>query len=152
MAYLLDTGILLRLVNAQDAQHGMIQLAVRALIAQQESLHIATQNVAEFWNVATRPVANNGFGWSPPVALNALTLEIEPICSVLVESSSNLAELKRLVSTYAVIGRQVHDARLVATMLVWQVPSILTLNDADFRRYAAEGINVVTPLSLTSLP
>jgi predicted nucleic acid-binding protein len=152
MAYLLDTGILLRLVNAQDASHGMIQQSIRALIAHQESLHITTQNVAEFLNVATRPVANNGFGWAPQFAVSALSLEIEPICSILVESSGLPAELKRLATTYTVVGKQIHDARLVAMMLVSQVGNLLTLNDADFRRYAAEGIHVVTPISLINSP
>ena len=152
MAYLLDTGVLLRLVNAQDGQHPLVNQAVRALVAKQESLHITTQNVAEFWNVATRPVVNNGFGWSPSIALSALTLDIEPICSNLVESGALHSELKRLVSNYAVVGKQVHDARLVAMMLTSQVEHILTLNDADFRRYQPEGITVVTPASLTGSP
>ena len=49
-----------------------------------------------------------------------------------------------------VSGKQVHDARLVAMMLAWQIDSILTLNDRDFRRYEPEGIRIVTPDSLTS--
>jgi predicted nucleic acid-binding protein len=152
MAYLLDTGVLLRLVNAHDGQHALVKHAVRALIASQESLHITTQNVAEFWNVATRPAVNNGFGWPPNVALNALTLDIEPVCSILIESSALPSELKRLISNYAVVGKQVHDARLVAMMLTSQVEHIVTLNDSDFRRYLPEGITVVTPASLIASP
>ena len=55
-----------------------------------------------------------------------------------------LPELKRLITKYGVIGKQVHDARIVAMMLTWQLNRILTLNDRDFRRYAPEGI-VVAP-------
>ena len=47
-----------------------------------------------------------------------------------------LIEACRLVVHYAVAGAKVHDARLVAAMLVHGVPSILTLNDRDFARYS----------------
>jgi hypothetical protein len=99
MAYLLDTGILLRLVNVQDDRYVTINKAVRTLVAKQEQLHVTTQNITEFWNVATRPIANNGFGWSPEEAMAALTQEIEPLCSILLEAKGLLAQLKRLIST-----------------------------------------------------
>jgi predicted nucleic acid-binding protein len=152
MAYLLDTGILLRLVNADDANYTAVNRAVRALVARQEQLHITDQNVAEFLNVATRPVANNGFGWRPETALDALTIEIEPFCSILLPTVAVHDELKRLVSTRSVVGKQIHDARLVAMMLVSNVRHILTLNERDFRRYEPEGITVVTPESILGSP
>jgi predicted nucleic acid-binding protein len=150
MAYLLDTGVLLRLVNAQDGRHVAVKDAIRVLVARQETLCIASQNVAEFCNVATRPVANNGYGWSPANAIAVLTSEVEPLCSCLAEPPSLYSDLKRLIKTYGVIGKQVHDARLAAIMLGSQVANILTLNDGDFRRYAAEGINPVTLDQLTA--
>jgi hypothetical protein len=58
--------------------------------------------------------------------------------------------LKRLIATYCVIGKQVHDARLIAVMLIWQVENLLTLNERDFQRYAPEGITIVTPASLST--
>jgi hypothetical protein len=58
--------------------------------------------------------------------------------------------LKRLIAKYAVSGKQVHDVRLVAMMLVWQIENVLTLNDRDFRRYEPEGITVVTPSTIAS--
>jgi predicted nucleic acid-binding protein len=152
MAYLLDTGILLRLVDKQDRSHTLVKAAAGVLGNRGESLVIATQNVAEFCNVATRPIANNGLGLSPTVALDLLEREIEPICSALAEPAPVYAELKRLAVTYSVIGKQVHDARLVAMMLVWQVESILTLNDRDFRRYEPEGNAIVTPAALIGSP
>ena len=152
MAYLLDTGILLRIVDAKDARHSVVMQAVQRLISQRESLLIATQNVAEFCNVVTRPVANNGLGLPPQKALELLAGEIEPIATVISEREQAYSEFKRLVLTYNVSSKQVHDARLVAMMLAWQVESILTLNDQDFRRYQPEGITVVTPSSLAASP
>jgi predicted nucleic acid-binding protein len=53
-----------------------------------------------------------------------------------------------LVRDYRVTGVQVHDARLVASMLAHGIQSLLTLNSADFERYA-KIINVVHIRSLT---
>jgi hypothetical protein len=58
--------------------------------------------------------------------------------------------LKRLIAAHAVIGKQVHDARLVAMMLVWQIENVLTLNDRDFRRYELERIGIVTPATIVA--
>ena len=145
MAYLLDTGILLRLANTSDRQHSAIRAAVGILGNRGEQLFVANPNIAEFCNVTTRPVENNGLGRSPAEALNAIERDIEPICSVLAETDDVYRELKRLIAKYAVVGKQVHDARLVAMMLVWRIENILTLNDRDFRRYEPEGVVVVTP-------
>jgi hypothetical protein len=82
-----------------------------------------------------------------------LERDIEPICGTLVEKSGLPAEIKRLVVQYNVVGKQVHDARLVAMMLIWQIESILTLNERNFLRFAPEGISVVSPaVVLASTP
>lgn len=150
MAYLLDTGILLRLVDKHDPRHATVNSAVGLLGNKGEVLFITTQNMAEFCNAATRPVANNGLGLAPHDALDLVEREIEPICSALAEPPAVYAELKRLIATYGVVGKQIHDARLVAMMLVWQIENIRTLNDRDFQRYAPEGITVLTPASLVA--
>jgi predicted nucleic acid-binding protein len=150
MSYLLDTGILLRLVDKRDARHASVNTAVGMLGNKGESLVITTQNAAEFCNVATRPIANFGLGLAPNDALDLLNREFEPICSVLPEADTVYGELKRLITKYAISGKQVHDARLVAMMLVWRIESVLTLNERDFRRYEPEGITVVTTASISA--
>lgn len=150
MSVLLDTGILLRLINEIDPLHADVERAVDSLIARKEDLLITTQNIAELWNVATRPVANNGLALSPAAIARSYDDTLEPVCAVLVETKFLPFVLRRLLTQYGVIGKHVHDARLVAMMLVWQVDSLLTLNDRDFHRYEPEGIKVVTPQSLAS--
>jgi predicted nucleic acid-binding protein len=150
MAYLLDSGILLRLVDKADRQHDLVRRAVGALGNRGENLAILTQNVAEFCNVATRPLANNGLAMTPTRALELLEFDVEPLCSRLSEPADVYQELKRLIAKFSVTGKQVHDARLVATMLVWRVENILTLNDRDFRRYEPEGVRIVTPQELVA--
>jgi predicted nucleic acid-binding protein len=150
MSFLLDTGILLRLVDQRDVQHSQVRAAVRTLIKRHDDLFICTQNIAEFCNVATRPIDNNGFGITPSAAIELLERDVEPIVGVLVETDQLHSQLKRLVVTHQVIGKQVHDARLVAMMLTWSVENILTLNERNFKRYEPEGIAVVTPAELAA--
>jgi predicted nucleic acid-binding protein len=150
MAYLLNTGILLRLVDDKDALHSLVQQAVETLISRQEELFSATQNIGEFWNVATRPIANNGLGLAPDDVINLIENSIEPVCGIMLDGGSTYTEIKRLVVAYGVIGKQVHDARLVALMLTRQIGTLLTLNPRDFRRYEPEGIVVVTPNDLVT--
>jgi predicted nucleic acid-binding protein len=148
MAYLLDTGILLRLINENDPLHADVEQAVDTLLARQEELLITTQNIAELWNVATRPAANNGLALSPTEIAKLFRDTIDPLCGVLNEPEALSDLFKQLLLQYRVIGKQVHDARLVAMMLVWQIENILTLNDRDFPRYEPEGITLVTPASI----
>lgn len=152
MAYLIDTGILLRLIDSQDVLHSTVLDVIAHLGDRGEQLLIATQNVAEFCNVITRPVSANGLGLLPKDAIQFLNRDIEHFCRVLIENDRVCDELKRLVESYNVVGKQVHDARLVAIMLTWQVDNLLTLNDRHFRRYEPEGITIVTPADLATPP
>ena len=45
------------------------------------------------------------------------------------------AQLLHLLSSVQVAGKQVHDANIVATMLTYGVPKLLTNNTADFARF-----------------
>lgn len=53
------------------------------------------------------------------------------------------AEWRSIVSDLQVRGVQVHDARLVAAMVVHDTPTILTFNKSDFARYS--GITALDP-------
>ncbi|WP_246605349.1 type II toxin-antitoxin system VapC family toxin [Sphaerospermopsis torques-reginae] len=52
-------------------------------------------------------------------------------------------EWESLVIQYQVMGKQVHDARLVAAMLAHNITHLLTFNVDDFRRFS--DIVVVDP-------
>jgi predicted nucleic acid-binding protein len=145
MAYLLDTGILLRLANTVDPQHEVVSLAVQRLGDRHNNFMTTTQNIAEFWNVATRPTELNGLGFTADNISTALSRTVEPLCVVTREHSLHYKELKRLLRSYQVLGKQVHDARLVASMLTWKIPTILTLNAKHFKRFEPEGIVIATP-------
>ena len=65
MPILMDTNILLRLVDPNDPEYALVREAVRALAGRGESLCFAAQNLVEFWNVCTRPASKNGLGLTP---------------------------------------------------------------------------------------
>lgn len=144
MLCLLDTGILLRFVDHQDLLHSKVKDSVRTLRNRGTGLVTTTQNLAEFWNVATRPVANNGLGLPVSNVINLIEQIIDPLGRRLNETEQAYIELKRLGKAYGFGGKQVHDARLVAMMLAGKVESILTLNTRDFQRYLSEGIVVLS--------
>ena len=73
------------------------------------------QNMAEVWNVLTRPRERNGFGLSlEETERNAE--EIERTFLFLPDTRAVYREWRRLVVTHSVAGVQVHDARLAAAM------------------------------------
>jgi predicted nucleic acid-binding protein len=145
--YLADTNVLLRVVHRADPRHDLARVALRRLQAEGHKVQAAEQNFIEFWNVTTRPRAQNGFGVDPAEAKRFLNL-VERIFPRLPRSTEIYPEWCRLVTTFAVSGVQVHDAHLAATMLVNGITHILTLNTKDFRRYGSEGIVAVNPRDL----
>jgi predicted nucleic acid-binding protein len=148
MDVLADSGILLRLLEPSDPLHTTIEQAVRVLHTRDDRIVIAPQNVAEFWNVCTRPpAARGGYGLSIAETNRRLTI-LESVFSVLAEPPTTYQLWRSLVVTHAVHGKQVHDARIVAVMQALGITHVLTLNDADFARYA--GITAVTPASLVA--
>lgn len=144
MGTLVDTGVLLRAFDANFVEYRTIRRALRKLLDDGEPLSVTVQNVAEFWNVATRPLENNGQGLSAERTKRRVAI-IERLCVVLPEDSVSYGHWKRIVETLGVSGVKVHDARLVSVMLSTGITRLLTLNAADFRRYEGEGIAVLTP-------
>ncbi|MGI8979373.1 MAG: type II toxin-antitoxin system VapC family toxin [Pirellulaceae bacterium] len=153
MSYLVDTSVLVRLANQQDASYGIAWGAVTELHRRGEVLHIASQNLVEFLNVATRPLANNGLGLSPADAHKQL-VQFESTFPLLAETVDIHPAWKTLVSVLGVIGKQVHDARLVAICRVHGVSQVLTFNTAHFARLGTAGptITAVHPHDIQPAP
>ncbi len=121
--------------------------AISTLRAAGEELVITSQNLIEFWRSATPPVERNGLGLTIAEARTQLE-RLEELFLVLPDVPEIYPEWKRLILQYGVIGVNVHDARLVASMLVYRLTHILTFNVKDFHRYASE-ITPVNPTSFT---
>jgi predicted nucleic acid-binding protein len=150
MRHLLDTGILVRIPHRTDPLNPEIRQALRRLAGSGHSFVTTRQNIAEFWNVCTRPMsARGGFGLSPDETARRLRM-LERFVLVLSEPDSAYARWKALVQKHNVLGRQVHDARIVSVMAAHRIKRIVTLNETDFVRYAPEVI-ALTPGAILSL-
>lgn len=147
MIYLTDTNILLRVARPVDPLHRITREAVRRLETRDHQLQTTSQNFAEFWNVSTRPADQNGFG-NTLFETNALLRRLEEFFPLLPDSPEVYPVWRQLVVKYKVSGAQVHDARLVASMIAHDVKHILTFNITDFQRYTDEEIEVVNPATV----
>ena len=143
--HLVDSNILLRIARRDAPDHAIVEAALTRLAQGGAVLYYTHQNIAEFWNVATRPVEKNGFGLRVTDAERE-TRVIEKGMVLLADNEAIYHEWRRLVFAHAVSGVQVHDARLAAAMSVHGVTHLLTLNPEDFKRYTH--ITTVHPGSL----
>jgi len=64
MRVLVDTNILLRSAQPNHPLCPQAVDAVSRLLRQNDAVFFCSQNIAEFWNVATRPAQSNGLGMS----------------------------------------------------------------------------------------
>ena len=145
MAFLVDTNILLRAIVPNDSKHLVAVDACSRLIAAGEELFAFPQNMAEFWNVCTRPLESNGLGYSSKKA-NSEIDKISQIVTVIPEHINTYAEWRDLIVNHSVRGAKVHDARLAAAMIAQGLENILTFNGSDFKRFTA--IKVFAPADI----
>ncbi len=148
-AVLIDTSVLGRLANRADAAHALAQAAVAELHRRGDALHVTAQNLIEFRNFATRPVTANGLGLTPPAAV-AVAASFEAAFPLLEETPAVYPAWRTLADALGVVGKQVHDARLVAVCHVHGVTHLLTFNVGHFTRLAAAppGVVVIHPASV----
>ena len=135
MRYLADSNILLRVSQVSDRHYFVVRHALETLWSRGDELCYTSQNIAEFWNVCTRPAASReGFGLSVTETDKRAKL-IESRFTFLPDGKRIHDEWRRLVVAYSIEGVSVHNARLVAAMLVHGVTNILSIDAPDFARY-----------------
>ncbi len=144
MSVLVDTNVLLRLVEPAHPSH---QTAMRATRDIGERLVITAQTIYEFWVVGTRPRSVGGLELAPA----AVEREIDRLGLLfdrLPEDDAIFHAWHGLVVAHGVMGKPAHDARIVAAMLVHDLNTIMTFNAKDFLRYP--DISVLTPQEVLS--
>jgi predicted nucleic acid-binding protein len=149
MNILLDTNILARLAQYNHPLHVTAKNAVIALKQSGATLVIVPQNLYEFWAVATRPVTANGLGFTLAQADAELT-RLGGLYPMLPETPAIFSEWRRLVAVNNVQGKNTHDARVVAAMLVHGLTHLLTFNLTDFQRFP--GISILNPTLAAAPP
>jgi predicted nucleic acid-binding protein len=143
MAYLFDTNLFLRLACRNDPQRQAALEALHKLRSRNEVLCFTPQVLSEFWNVATRPAsARGGLGLSLSQTERKARL-IERYFRLLPDSLASFQEWRRLIVANSVMGVEVHDAKLVASMNVYGITHLITFNVGAFKRYP--GITTVSP-------
>lgn len=146
MAYLVDTNCFLRLAEPNSPNRKLVLAALKKLHGSGEVLCFTPQVLAEFWNVCTRPAsARSGLGLSIESTERKVRL-IEKHFRLVPDNPVTFVEWRRLVSDLKVIGVQVHDARLVASMIAHNISHLVSFNDRDFHRYSQ--ITVVNPADI----
>ena len=141
-----DTNVLLRAALPQMAQHPQVDTLLKRTIREGVELWISGQVIREFIVQATHPRTLEA-----PLTIAQTVKEVEAMKSLFQMADETTAvrdRLLNLIQTYPTSGKQIHDANIVATMLVYGIGTLFTLNLDDFRRFSSE-ITLVSPVDET---
>jgi predicted nucleic acid-binding protein len=131
---MLDTNVLLAATDEGRAEHGRALAVVNDWPGQGTTLYASGQILREYLAVATRPADRNGLGLSQADALTNVRA-FRGRVSLLAEDGKVADRLLSLLDGIPAAGKQVHDANVVATMLVHGVDTVVTINLHDFARF-----------------
>ena len=145
MRILLDSNILIRLINVNDSEHVLVQQSVERLSLDGHELLMVPQGLYELWAVVTRPSgAPNGLNFTPGQAAGAVS-ELTATFLLLPDTPQVFERWFALVVEHQVSGRNSHDTRMAAACLADGLDAFLTLNTPDFKRF---GLSVLHPATL----
>jgi len=131
---MLDTNVFLAATDEGRVEHPAALAVVNDWPAQGTALYASGQIMREYLAVATRPAGENGLGLALADAL-ANVRAFRGRTTLLAEDGKVTDRLLALLDDTACGGKQVHDANVVATMLVHGIDTIVTINTGDFTRF-----------------
>jgi predicted nucleic acid-binding protein len=142
-----DTNLLIYATSADSPWQSVAERELNDWRASGTQLVLSVQVLREYLAVVTRPDPTRT---APPdwTAIAANLAVFRKDFLLLEDTHAASEELEKLLPQFAVRGRQVHDANIVATMRVGGVKDLLTHNTADFARFAS----LITVHSLVSVP
>lgn len=132
---MLDTNVLLAATDEGRVEHDDALAVFNDWPGRGVSLYASGQILREYLSVATRPATRNGLGMRSVDALVNVRA-IRERSRFAAEDGKVSDRLLALIDEIACGGKQVHDANVVATMLVHGVEAIVTINVSDFARFA----------------
>ena len=127
-----DTNVLLCATDRSREHHEEARRLIRDAGPSGYHLALSGQILREYLVVATRPVADNGLGLSIPEALHNVDQFSRPPTVFCDEPESVTARLRELTAACDLKGKRIHDANIVATMLVHGIRRLITENTDDF--------------------
>ena len=128
---MVDTNVLLAATDESRAEHHDALTILNDWPAGATTLCASGQILREYLAVATRPADRNGLGLKLPDALGNVHA-IRERTTLLAEDAKVAERLLGLLADVEAGGKQVHDANVVATMLVHGIGVIVTMNLDDF--------------------
>ena len=138
----IDTNILVYANLARSPFHNQAIARLREFENNELDLYVSRQVLREYLAAMTRPGA-----LTDEIPVSSLIQDVRGFESSLIvfdDGPEVTAKLLETIEQNSVAGKQIHDANIVATMLVHEIPALLTHNTDDFKRY--KKIITVIPL------
>jgi predicted nucleic acid-binding protein len=138
-----DTNVLVFANVAESPQHKAATSRLAALYEDGSHLCISTQVIREYLVTLSRPTS-----FKHPPSMKTLIQMIQRFFlsfRVLDETTATSRILLDLLDKVPVLGKQIHDANIVATMKTHDIHYLLTDNTVDFKRFSS--YVTVLPLS-----
>lgn len=143
-ALFIDTNVLIYANAAEAPFHKRALDTIKTANQAERLLWISRQVLREFVAARTRPQT---FAQpSTPEMVIERVHYFEERFQVADDSAIVTKQLVKLLKDFKIGGKQVHDANIVATMLAYDIPCLLTHNVKDFERFGKlikiEGIGI----------
>ncbi|MCU7850554.1 MAG: type II toxin-antitoxin system VapC family toxin [Candidatus Thiodiazotropha sp. (ex Lucinoma kastoroae)] len=138
-----DTNVLIYANVSTAPFHGQALNSIETAFQSERPLWISRQVLREFIAAHTR---SQTFAQpsTPDVVIERVQY-LEEQFQVADDTAAVTEQLIKLLRGHKIGGKQVHDANILATMLAYDIPCLLTHNIKDFKRFGEiiqiEGIN-----------
>jgi predicted nucleic acid-binding protein len=139
-ACFVDTNVLVYATSSGAPLHQRASEELRRRHESGQELWVSRQVLREYLAALSRPQT-----FAKPRPARELVSDIRYFLShfrLAEEGPAVTEELLELIEEVEIGGKQIHDANLVATMLVHGIPALLTHNTGDFARFS-EVIRVI---------
>lgn len=128
-----DTNVLLRATNSRMPLHVEAKALIDTCWTDEIELWISRQVIREYLVQVTRQQ-----GTVPPLTIDEINVQmgmIQASFKIADDTAAVTAQLMLLIREFPTGGKQVHDANIVATMLVHGIDQLLTQNVDDMKRF-----------------
>lgn len=137
-----DTNVLVYANVIETPFHEQALAAINTAHKAGRSIWISRQVIREYLVTLTRPQT---FENLPRTTVLEQVDQFIDRFQVADDTTVVTEQLAKLMQNFKIGGKQIHDANIVATMLAYDIPCLLTHNVKDFERFGKviriEGIN-----------
>ena len=131
-ALFIDTNILVYANVIETPFHEQALAVLNAAHKAGRDIWISRQVIREYLVTMTRPQA---FENLPKTTLLEQVEQFIERFQIADDTATTTGQLVKLMGDFQIGGKQVHDANIVASMLAYDIPCLLTHNIKDFERF-----------------